>query len=102
MKLIIDIDEDRYEDTKRIASVQMNYRAPTIEQIVANGTPLPKGHDYIDRNNAITSICQWFTTMERNRQFSLTTNLAKQIAADILCEVPTIIEADKAESEDKE
>lgn len=51
MKLIIDIDEDRYEDTKRIASVQMNYRAPTIEQIVANGTPLeqePSG-DLISR-----------------------------------------------------
>lgn len=40
MKLVIEIDKDRYEDTKRIASVQMNYRKPTIEQIVANGTPL--------------------------------------------------------------
>ena len=44
MQIVIEIDEERYEDTKRIASVQMNYRTPTIEQIVANGTPLDK-HD---------------------------------------------------------
>lgn len=42
MQIVIEIDKDRYEDTKRIASVQMNYRKPTIEQIVANGTPLDK------------------------------------------------------------
>lgn len=44
MKIVIDIDKDRFKDIKRIASVQMNYRTPTIEQIVANGTPLPKEH----------------------------------------------------------
>lgn len=58
MKLIIDIDEDRYEDTKRIASVQMNYRAPTIEQIVANGTPLEQEpcEDAISRGDALQIV----------------------------------------------
>lgn len=54
MKIIIDIDKDRYEDIKRIASVQLNYRFPTVEQIVANGTPLLKGHEnLVDFNKPI-------------------------------------------------
>ena len=45
MKLIIDIPEDRYKDIQRIASVQLEkYHFQTAEQIIANGTPLPKGH----------------------------------------------------------
>ena len=44
MKIVIDIDKNRYEDIKRIASVQTNHRTPTVEQIVSNGTPLQKGH----------------------------------------------------------
>ena len=38
MKLIIDIPEERYKDIKRIASVQLEMRADTAEQIIA-GTP---------------------------------------------------------------
>ena len=45
MKIIIDIPEDRYKDIQRIASVQLEkYNFQTAEQIIANGTPLPKGH----------------------------------------------------------
>ena len=56
MKIVIDIPEERYKDIQRIAEVQLNRRTPTVEQIVANGTPLPKGHgrlkdvDWIDDN----------------------------------------------------
>ena len=39
MKLIIDIPEERYKDIKRIASVQLEMRIDTAEQIIANGTP---------------------------------------------------------------
>ena len=39
MKLIIDIPEERYKDIKRIASVQLEMRTDTAEQIIANGTP---------------------------------------------------------------
>ena len=58
-------------------------------------TELPKGHDYIDRNNAITSICQHYTTCERMKMLSFTPNIIKQEVTDILCAEPTIIEADK-------
>lgn len=42
MKLVIEIDDVRYKDIQRIASVQLeNYHFKTAEQIIANGTPLP-------------------------------------------------------------
>ena len=51
MKIVIDIDDARFKDIRRIACVQLeNYHFKTVEQIIANGTPLPKGHgDLIDR-----------------------------------------------------
>ena len=44
MQLLIDIPEKRYKDILRIADVQLeNRHFKTAEQIIANGTPLPKG-----------------------------------------------------------
>jgi hypothetical protein len=45
MEIVINIPEKRYKDIQRIASVQFdrNY-FKTAEQIIANGTPLPKCH----------------------------------------------------------
>lgn len=43
MKIVIDIDNDRYEDVKRIASVQINHRFPTVEQIISDGTQQKTG-----------------------------------------------------------
>ena len=40
MKLLIELDEKRFEDIKRIASIQIRRRSLTCEQIIANGTPL--------------------------------------------------------------
>ena len=48
MQIVIDIPEKSYTDIRRIASVQMKRRFPTLEQIVANGTPLPKHGRLID------------------------------------------------------
>ena len=43
MNLVIEIDEARFKDIQRIASVQLeNYHFKTAEQIIADGTPLPK------------------------------------------------------------
>ncbi len=43
MKLVIEIDEVRFKDIQRIASVQLeNYHFKTAEQIIASGAPLPK------------------------------------------------------------
>lgn len=45
MKIVIEIDDARFKDIRRIACVQLeNYHFKTVEQIIANGTPLPKGH----------------------------------------------------------
>lgn len=51
MKIVIEIDDARFKDIRRIACVQLeNYHFKTVEQIIANATPLPKGHgDLIDR-----------------------------------------------------
>ena len=40
MKLIIELDEKRFKDIQRIASIQIRRRSLTCEQIIANGTPL--------------------------------------------------------------
>lgn len=47
MKLIIELDEKRFEDIQRIASIQIRRRILTCEQIIANGIPLAKGHGAI-------------------------------------------------------
>ena len=45
MKIVIEIDDARFKDIRRIACVQLeNYHFKTAEQIIANATPLPKGH----------------------------------------------------------
>ena len=40
MKVVIDIPEDRYADIQRIASVQLERRCPTPEQIIAKGVTI--------------------------------------------------------------
>lgn len=48
MKIVIEIDDARFKDIRRIACVQLeNYHFKTVEQIIANGTPLPKGMEWI-------------------------------------------------------
>lgn len=40
MQIVIKIDEARFKDIQRIAEVQLNRRTDTVEQLIANGTPL--------------------------------------------------------------
>ena len=42
MKILIDISESQFADIQRIASVQLKNRLPTVEQIIASGTPLKR------------------------------------------------------------
>lgn len=44
MQIVIDIDERRFKDILRISTVQLKGRTPTLEQVIAKGIPLPKGH----------------------------------------------------------
>jgi len=85
MKVVIEIPEDEYIRLKKIYETNCKYTPntwlPSYMTAIGNGTPLPKGHgrliDADDVNNHIIGFVD-------------------------LRSCPTIIEADKAESEDKE
>ena len=95
MQIVIDISEDDYRKVQDgRASVS------TMRKAIRNGTPLPKGHgrlvdiskideDRIESDNPII-----YLTI--NGQYT------EAISLDYLNDLPTIIEADKGESEDKE
>ena len=96
MKLIIDIDEKRFGDIQRIASIQMRRRSLTCEQIIANGTPLPKEHGkLIDADAGLEGLRKMEVVDEKDKQSVRFAILEYENAL-------TIIEADKTESEDKE
>lgn len=109
MKLVIEIDEVRYKDIQRIAEVQLERNHfQTAEQIIASGTPLPKGYGrLIDADLLSTIFTDQYPKNYMNEpelsgtvaHFSLRYIL--QVLNSESC-VPTIIEADKAESEDEE
>ena len=46
--------------------------------------------DLINKNNAITSVCQWGTTLERTGTYTITVAEMKQTITDMLCELPTV------------
>jgi hypothetical protein len=55
MQIVIDIDERRFKGILRISTVQLRGRTPTLEQVIAKGIPLPKGHgNLIQREDAET------------------------------------------------
>lgn len=86
MKLVIEIDEERYSDVKN--QVKNGIDNP-LKIIISNGTPLPKGHgDLIDRKSILCDDCSC-------EQCGHTDECFKLLA-------PTIIEADKAAGSDKE
>ena len=56
MKLLIDIDEKKYEDIKRIAKAQFELTDKTEAQIIADGIPYePKG-DLISRSDVLKAV----------------------------------------------
>lgn len=82
MQIVIKIDNKRYKDILRISTVQLKGRTPTLEQIIANGTPLPEHHGrLIDADNITFS--QFFDAGDYAQ------------ARRGIYEAPTIIEADK-------
>lgn len=88
MQIVIEISEKRYKDIQRIAEVQLDMRTDTVEQIIANGTPLPKGHgDLIDRSEVIKSLFDYHN--------------GKKTIGQCIDDVQTIIEADTEGSDDE-
>jgi hypothetical protein len=99
IELVIKIPEEIYESSQ-IIDVKSEDVIQIPLEVIANGTPLPKGHgklvdiskidkDRIESDNPII-----YLTI--NGQYT------EAISLDYLNDLPTIIEADQAESEDKE
>jgi hypothetical protein len=92
MQIVIDIDEDYYEIIKHNVKVFDNDFKPYV--LIANGTPLPKGHGrLIDADDAKR---EWQNVLDcevEHPRYQCTIR-------DVLEDAPTIIEADKAESEE--
>lgn len=89
MRVVIDIPNWLY-------NAIMEYHEPVYAQslgeTVRDGKPLPKGHAYIDRNNAITSVCQYYKACEGKEMASFSPNVIKQQVADILRSEPATID----------
>lgn len=60
MKLMIDISDETYEDVKKYESM-VDIEVDEVAEAIANGTPLPKGHnennDYADCDQFVCSEC---------------------------------------------
>ena len=101
MRVVIEIPDVIYGIVKNSGTYGM-YRFNSTKAI-ANGTPLPKGHGRLkDEDEIIRAIEDRVEFLRKNDAVFM--RLRKDI--DILgcipkirCEVPTIIEADKVESE---
>lgn len=94
MKIVIEIDDARFKDIQRIAEVQLERNHfQTAEQIIANGTPLPKGHGRLIDESQITQV-RYHDYISKVDGWQIPHCFIDGTDA------PTIIEAD-TESEDK-
>lgn len=85
MKIIIDIPKEMYSDIKDNSRFMLDY-CDIVAEAIANGTPLPKGHG---RLGDLDKLYKKFISIEplyRTKEW--------------IAEAPTIIEADKTESEE--
>ena len=86
MKIVIDIPEGEYNEIEPFLNgeiIKGGFNLFRVLEMIKSGTPLPKGHGrLIDE-----------------KDLSLMT--VHMIDGMLVCEAPTIIEADKTEGEDK-
>lgn len=77
---------------RKIAGCQAKFHNPHPVDHCIEYKPIEKQADgeYISRNNAITSICQWGTTLERTGTYTITVAEMKQTTTDMLCELPSV------------
>ena len=89
MKLIIDIPKDIIESAKSNPNYYPAYHFEKIWRAIAKGIPLPKGHGRLIDADDIALIDEQFYTPSDY-----------YVAESAINDAPTIIEADKAESEE--
>ena len=95
MKLVIEIPEEQYLLIRHYQDIAPN-KTHSLAMAIINGTPLPKGHGRLvdidllqeqlnqDKREAFSHHQVWLLLSTHNKQ------------------IPTIIEADKAESDEQE
>ena len=102
MQIVIDISEGLYKATVNGLDADEIW---DLRLAVKNGIPLPKGHGrLIDKDHMIARLeaASKFQGGENADAFDERFSHGLKEAAIKVAEEPTIIEADKAESEDKE
>ena len=93
MKLVIEIDEERYSDVKN--QVKNGIDNP-LKVIIANGKPLPKGHGrLIDADALVKKMEEREEKLKDDRSMWETATV--ETALDMYA--PTIIEADGGDAE---
>ena len=97
MQIVIEIPESIYDTIQSDEMINREQLA-ILQMHIMNGVPLPKGHwRLIDEKEANALI----TKGKNGKAYFGTVNKDWEVI-DFLKTVPTIIEADEAESEDKE
>jgi len=95
MQIVIDIPEKEYNMILLKQEINIGGIASVAEKYIANGTPLPKGHGRLIDADALKMDKRVCGDMYLSK-----TSLF--VANKVIEQAPTIVEADKAESEDKE
>ena len=98
MKLIIDIPEEIYK-ASQIIDVKYEDVIQIPLEVIASGVPLPKGHGRIgDLDKIIKEMQDYHDDCAKTSEY---TRLGFETALAVVEDAQTIIEADKAESEDR-
>ncbi len=100
IKLIIKISEDSYKATCNGYMLPLDVE--NVVNAIKNGTTLPKGHGRIGDLDAIMSDISTSINEMTNIGISVDGEYLWAKLNDAIYNAPTIIEADKAESEDNE
>ena len=100
MQIVIDIPEEIFKDTKKNGYVYEDFWERIVASIIY-GTPLPKGHGrLIDADALKTEIEKWRDSLNRyGEEIEAVHYKSYDNVVDEIESTPTIIEADKAESE---
>ena len=94
MKLIIDIDDDYYEIVKHDVEIYHNDFLPF--RLIANGTPLPKGHGrLIDADALEKKMCDREEELKDDK--AIWESSAVSVALDMFA--TTIVQADGGEED---
>ncbi len=96
MQIVIDIDESLLDGIKSDSfvfarQVVKNFQG-TIASAIVNGTPLPKGHGRLIDADTLEECKEVMNTIMNECEYAVRMHEVRN--------VPTIIEADKAESEE--